>query len=603
MNDYSTKNALHKYLFPEYSAISTHNIKQSYLFAYKKERSVMEKQNDSLAPMPEFGAAPSPQTGGDENLIVSMYRASDACDVSGEITLPDYFDSAEKIMFVKAEPRLGEYYTDGGSVNYGGDVNFTVFFVTNEGDLKSVSFDGDIEGSAVTGLADSADNDLSTDIKLICAQPSCRLVSPRKISAKCRVSADICVTCRFELKTDINSDAPAGITLQRKSDQADALCPVYFTEEGMSFSDDIETDSSMPPAEEVISCSVTVIPDECKRDGDSIIFRGTAAVSCLCRCEGGGIMPLQKKFPISETFDAPAEISDTDECFCRAHITVSDITAEIAQDNFGENRVIELDFNFSAEVFCTCNRKTSLTRDIYSTDYKSDATYRTVELCRPCRMITSNFSVNAGEKFEFSADSSPRADSGDENGDSVASQMPSPALHAPSVIFCDASVTSLSSELDTQRGRVVITGTASVYMIVSDGNSFQGITFSVPLKSETDGYGLTDGCITSAEAVCGPVRGRADTSSVYADFEVMLNICVTPVCGETVIERLSIDKNSPFDAMSRPPILIYYPHKGEELWDIAKKYSTTVAALKEANRIQSDVTADDSVIIIPRRRK
>lgn len=116
---------------------------------------------------------------------------------------------------------------------------------------------------------------------------------------------------------------------------------------------------------------------------------------------GGGIMPLQKKFPISETFDAPSELSNTDECFCRAHITVSDITAEIAQDNFGENRIIELDFNFSAEVFCTCNRRTSLTRDIYSTDYKSDASYRTVEMCRPCRMITSNFSVNAEKSLRF----------------------------------------------------------------------------------------------------------------------------------------------------------------------------------------------------------
>lgn len=563
----------------------------------------MEKQNDSLVSMPEIGTA-LPRTDGDENLIVSMYRASDACDVSGEIALPDYFDSAEKIMFVKAEPRLGEYYIDGGSVSYGGDVCFTVFFVTNEGDLKSVSFGGDIEGSAVTGLPDnSAEGDLSTDIKLICAQATCRLISPRRISAKCRVSADICVTCRSVLKPEINSDAPEGITLQRKSDQADALCCVSFTEDGISFSDDIETDSSMPPAEEVISCSVTVIPDECKRDGDSIVFRGTASVNCLCRCEGGGIMPLQKKFQITEAFDAPEELANSEECCCRAHITVSDVTTEISQDNFGENRIIELDFNFSAEIFCTCNNRTSLIRDIYSTDYKSSAAYSTVGLCRPCRMITSNFSVNAGEKFEFSADAAPRQADSEADGEAVISKTPLQIPRAPSVVFSDASVTSLSSELDTQRGRVVITGTASVYMIVSDGNTFQGITFTVPLKSETDGYGLTEDCITSAEAVCGPVRGRADTGSVYADFEVMLNICVTPVCSETVIQSLSIDKNSPFDPMSRPPILIYYPHRGEELWEIAKKYSTTVAALREANHIQSDVTADDSVIIIPRRRK
>ena len=158
----------------------------------------------------------------------------------------------------------------------------------------------------------------------------------------------------------------------------------------------------------------------------------------------------------------------------------------------------------------------------------------------------------------------------------------------------------MSSAFDEQKCRITISGTAEIYMIINDNGNTRGICFETPFKNELDGYGMTGNIISSASCACQTVHGRADTSTVYADFEVILYVTAFSVSDEEIIDKVALDKASKFDPMSRPPILIYYPHRGESLWEIAKKYSTTVNALREVNHIQGDVSPDDSVMIIPR---
>lgn len=137
-------------------------------------------------------------------------------------------------------------------------------------------------------------------------------------------------------------------------------------------------------------------------------------------------------------------------------------------------------------------------------------------------------------------------------------------------------------------------------MIINDNGNTRGICFETPFKNELDGYGMTGNIISSASCACQTVHGRADTAAVYADFEVILSVTAFSVSDEEIIDKVALDKASKFDPMSRPPILIYYPHRGESLWEIAKKYSTTVNALRDVNHIQGDTSPDDSVMIIPR---
>ena len=46
-------------------------------------------------------------------------------------------------------------------------------------------------------------------------------------------------------------------------------------------------------------------------------------------------------------------------------------------------------------------------------------------------------------------------------------------------------------------------------------------------------------------------------------------------------------------------LTLYFCNKGEEIWDIAKKYNTTKEAIQAENSIASDVTEKEEMILIP----
>ena len=46
-------------------------------------------------------------------------------------------------------------------------------------------------------------------------------------------------------------------------------------------------------------------------------------------------------------------------------------------------------------------------------------------------------------------------------------------------------------------------------------------------------------------------------------------------------------------------LIIYYSKKGERLWDIAKRYGSTLKAISEENEISGEALTEDKMLMIP----
>ena len=46
-------------------------------------------------------------------------------------------------------------------------------------------------------------------------------------------------------------------------------------------------------------------------------------------------------------------------------------------------------------------------------------------------------------------------------------------------------------------------------------------------------------------------------------------------------------------------LIVCYCKKGEKLWNIAKRYSTTLEAVREENDLKGDETEDERMLMIP----
>jgi LysM repeat protein len=65
------------------------------------------------------------------------------------------------------------------------------------------------------------------------------------------------------------------------------------------------------------------------------------------------------------------------------------------------------------------------------------------------------------------------------------------------------------------------------------------------------------------------------------------------------VQKLAVYKDKPILREKEASLVLCYPAPTDSLWDIAKKYSTTTAAIMEANSISAETTP--AVVIIPRR--
>ena len=68
---------------------------------------------------------------------------------------------------------------------------------------------------------------------------------------------------------------------------------------------------------------------------------------------------------------------------------------------------------------------------------------------------------------------------------------------------------------------------------------------------------------------------------------------------ERCVSEISIDYSSSKKAEDIPALTIDYCDKGEEVWDIAKKYNTCPDAIKEENGIDCEIIDAHKVILIP----
>ena len=77
-------------------------------------------------------------------------------------------------------------------------------------------------------------------------------------------------------------------------------------------------------------------------------------------------------------------------------------------------------------------------------------------------------------------------------------------------------------------------------------------------------------------------------SSSSLDLRVILGLSIRCFKEEELspVTDIEVDENSSY--IKRPCIRIFFVQKGDTLWSIAKKYKTTVDALKECNNLTSD---------------
>ena len=509
-------------------------------------------------------------------ILVKTFEDTSHNEVTAEYNLPDYLPDINRLLKVSAKITEISHFLSGDTLEYDGTMKCTLLYATGDGNLKSADFERDFSGNmSVAGTAGDCDIRFDAGIETV----SCRLLKPRKLTAKAKLALTCEVYCSVITAPNVVGKLSAAEerALQYRTHAAIGMEMKQAQELATPVSEDLELDAALPSIDEIIAVETEPYITEFRTTDEKTAYKGEIVTEILYRAvreegeEGGAVKfaSFSAKIPISG--EIPTE-NIGDHPVIRAKVKIGGMEFRPQQNAFGENRTAELDFDYSVYLDILCNGETEITTDMYSTDYES--------ACE--EEFLSYETALCAKAFNFSADGSATCEDTDFDR----------------IVMTTATADIEKTEKDG--GKLLFSGTANVSVILTNGEGiYLSRNFSVPLKGETEAPRSSFLCTVDASATVLAALARLDGDQIRTNLEILVSYTVKEQHTEPRIRQISVYRDRPVGNAKAPSLTLCYPSFEETLWDIAKKYSTTVPELMAANGISAENMP--SVLVIPRR--
>ena len=500
----------------------------------------------------------------------SLFDGSVPAELSGDYILPDVYSDVKKILNITASPILTSRFVSGKRLEFSGGVDYRILFSTDtdEGEcICSVHFAAEWNSSVgeLEGLE-------YADILIVPKIASCtvRPSNPRKLSVKCTVSSDVRIAAKMPCPITVIGavSREEELSLEKRTETAAVRSVNTFAPEPLRISQDIELDPSLPSIDRIVSCRVNIYISESKPRMDTgavnIFVKGSAFVNCLYKAAGQNVYrSFARTVPFTHTIDAEDCTEQFKNCvrdslISRVTAVPVEINAVVGNDSYGEPRIVELDFTseLTARLFGT--QETALTLDAYSTARESVCDFVTVSAAMPPKLINTNFTV--GELF------------------------PAESVTVPDgAVIVDGAVSLDRFNINREHGHCALTSTAAVSCIYTDAEGSVGRVETVlPVRCEINAGDITDNTDFLCEGIPSDLRLGIRDGRLSADFEVSLSAEVWDRSEKRVLNSVTLA--DPRNRQGGSDIILCYPSPKESLWDVAKRYGTSVAAIEASNR-------------------
>ena len=127
------------------------------------------------------------------------------------------------------------------------------------------------------------------------------------------------------------------------------------------------------------------------------------------------------------------------------------------------------------------------------------------------------------------------------------------------------------------------------------GYTEKNVRFEYGISHGPEGRALRPECSVA-------VRSCGYTVTGENKLEIQAELCVQCALFEDIAVReigsLELDENRPKSKENRPAAVLCFAEEGEDLWDIAREYNSSVEAIKADNGIDSDTVEESRLLIV-----
>lgn len=495
-----------------------------------------------------------------------IYDGIQEQNVELDYILPDYCPDIFKLIRCSVLPVVTSCTVNGDTLNYELSADVKILYCS-EGDARVQCINQRLLYSKSVNLGDSPANpDISVTPKS--EHINCRVVNKRRIDMRGAVS--IKITVNSEAKQEAIKDI-SGMNLQAQKISAEYMAKRQSVRKVLTVNDEITLNSANPSVGDIIRTQVNISEPESKVISNKIVVKGEAAVKALYTVKDS-MDTLTFTVPYSQIVDMEG-IDESYGCYVTSQGVSCDITP--TPDENGDNRLLKYELKLYVKCVAYKTMPVQLVSDAYSTAYPCE--YATAELAVEQQPVMIN------DKFFDSMEL--------DNGENTISHVYD--------LWCSAKNINVTTDNDNKT--IKLSGMLCYQAMVKNDNNApsvlekdQAFEKEIPCDMLTQGSTLD---IDLSQIDC--TYNLTDTNGISVKAEITVKGELYTCSAIKAVTDLTIDDSAKITRDGDYALKLYYGVKDEQIWDIAKKYSTSVNAIMEENALENESLTQDGMLLIP----
>ncbi len=488
--------------------------------------------------------------------------------VETDVIVPDTKPDVSKVLQVDASPILNGSEIQNDRILVYGIVNFNIIYVSEENEVKAVTakstFNDIID---LPGAASNMMGNVWCDVDLV----EYRVLNGRKFTVKCvlKTEAEVFNKVEQEIITDIEE---AEVEKQYQNIQYVINNGTYC--KNITVSEKVEIAREMPPIQEILKMEGKISNKSTKVINNKVIVKADMDVVILY------IDRVEFK-PCSVSLSVPfTEILDidgiTEDWFLAHTMEVRGFTYSVENEEDADARLIDMEATIESRATVMENQSINALKDCYGIRQKINITKSTADL----RSNAGEIYVQTGVKSRVELEDAP----------------------AVAQIYNLAAKAYIDS-LEMEEGRMTVKGRADAYITyISKDESLPIYSLHKEIPFE-ETVACAEGEGKEAEMVAA-VTGMSYTLNGDNSIDVRGNIelkgIVTKKEAQGIISELEMTEQE--NEQKPASLTVCFVQESDSLWDIAKRYCTSVSSIMEVNRLTDTAKITGRQLIVPKYR-
>ncbi len=476
---------------------------------------------------------------------------------TAELIVPDSFPDSARIISCCAQAILRGKECRQGSVTVTGAIRAGVLYMP-EDESAPRALDAYVPFSLRIDHP-AASEQMASLLDLRVRSVDARMIHSRKVLLRVNLG---CELMGFEQTSETFytlGEAPG--ELQVKKQTYLLLLPAETAERTFAVSEELELPAGKPEIQNICWYTAQPLVTESKLIGNKAVFKGLLLVKTLYQAADGSLNVFTQELPFSQYCELEQDYEEDALVLLPA---VTGVELEIAPESQGKR--VQLTANLLMQALVQATQQVELCEDAYVTRGTLEPEWKQYQL--DCRLDRQELHETLRESF----------------------RAPVRAV-IDSTLYLD-----YPEQSRTQTGvQVKAPCTVNIVYIDNDG-AVQGLMGRAQAESE---IALSENGVCAARVSAGrdgfaaPGSDGADIRyDVLFDLECSARQQMQSLCGGKLEAGARSEER-------KPAVIVRQAARAQSVWELAKRYGTTVQAITQANQLSSEQVERGELLLIP----